>query len=111
MDKIHQTPEERRAYINQVRASFQTSGSQAAIHNSNGFPAAVDGSGMKHNEEYPSSTLGIRTLIAILVFAAFVYCDQEKITYHDYGTREVFSQIEWNPLPIEEIMESAEKPH
>lgn len=109
MDKMHQTPEERRAYINQVRASFQASGSQAALHNASGFPVAMDSSGEETEGDALTSTLGIRTIIAILIFAAFVYCDQEKITYRDYTTQEVFSQIEWNPLPVEEMLEKAEK--
>lgn len=50
------------------------------------------------------STLGIRTIIAILFFAAFVYCDREEITFHNFSTKEIFSQIEWNPLPIDDIL-------
>lgn len=109
MDNIHQTVEERRAYVNQVRASFQASGSQAALHNTNGFHTVTDSSGEEAQGEFPPSTLGIRTIIAILIFAAFVYCDQEKITYQNYTTKEVFSQIEWNPLPIDEMLEKVEK--
>lgn len=98
MDKsIHQTAEERRAYINQVRSSFQTQNSAPPMHSAYENMA-------ESTEEVPmSSTLGIRTVIAILIFAAFIYCDKEKITYHDFSVEEVFQQIEWNPLPMDDI--------
>lgn len=56
----------------------------------------------------PASTLGIRTVIAILIFAAFVCCDRENLTFHNVSTKEVFSQIEWNPLPIDEFLNAKE---
>lgn len=102
---LQQTVEERRAYVNQVRSSFQTDNSQTPGHYS------LYGTAGEWEEAEPmASTLGIRTVIAILIFAAFVYCDKEKITYHDYSTEEVFSQIEWNPLPMEEIEEYVQSP-
>lgn len=96
---LQQTVEERRAYVNQIRSSFQTDNSVTGH-------SAFYGT-MREQEEntIAASTLGIRTVIAILIFAAFVYCDKENITYHNYSTKEVFSQIEWNPLPMEEIEE------
>lgn len=97
---LQQSVEERRAYINQIRSSFQTDNSTATGHYS------LYGTMEEREEQTPAtSTLGIRTIIAILIFAAFVYCDKEKITYRDYSTKEVFSQIEWNPLPLEEFEE------
>ncbi len=100
---LQQTVEERRAYVDQIRSSFKTENSTPVSHYSS------YGTMPEQTEEEPaSSTIGIRTIIAVLIFAAFVYCDKEKITYQDYSTQEVFSQIEWNPLPIDEIMKTAE---
>ncbi|MEG0962553.1 MAG: hypothetical protein RSD28_04105 [Lachnospiraceae bacterium] len=85
MDKsIQQTVDQRREQVKQIKSSFQNQ-----IGESNAA----------------SSTFGIRTIFAILIFTAFVYCDQEQITYEKYSTKEVFSQIEWNPLPINKIVE------
>lgn len=96
---LQQTVEERRAYVNQIRSSFQTDNPAA------GHYSFYDTMGEQEENTQSASTLGIRTVIAILIFAAFVYCDKENITYHNYSTKEVFSQIEWNPLPMEEIEE------
>ena len=42
-------------------------------------------------------------MIAVLLFAAFIYCDQEKITFQGFGTQDLIKQIKWNPLPTEEL--------
>lgn len=104
MDKsIYQTAEERRAYINSIRSTFKD--------NSPPIERNYRYTKEETPEEEPApNTLGIRTVIAILIFAAFIYCDKEKITYQDYSTKEVFSQIEWNPLPLEEIEEYVQSP-
>ena len=101
---LQQTVEERRAYVNQIRSSFQTDNPTAGHYSLYGTM------GEREETEPMASTLGIRTVIAILIFAAFVYCDKEKITYHNYSTKDVFSQIEWNPLPLEEIEEYVQSP-
>ncbi len=101
---LQQTVEERRAYVNQIRSSFQTS------NGTDGYSSLYSTTGEQEENTPMASTFGIRTIIAILIFAAFVYCDKEKITYHDYSTKEVFSQIEWNPLPMEEIEEYVQSP-
>lgn len=96
MDKsLEQTVEERRAYVNQIRSSFQT--------DQNPTPAQYSLYGTMAEQERNlnvTSTLGLRTIIAILIFAAFIYCDKEHLTYQDYSTKDVYSQIKWNPLPI-----------
>lgn len=99
---LQQTVEERRAYVNSVRASFDTQENSSVSY---GHYSKYDIPKEDRNTESMPNTLGIRTIIAILIFAAFVYCDKEKITYHDYSTQEVFSQIEWNPLPMDKIEE------
>lgn len=99
---LEQTVEERRAYVNQVRSSFETGTSTPASHYSSYYATTE-----QTEEEVIPSTFGIRTIIAILIFAAFVYCDKEKITYQNYSTKEVISQIEWNPLPIDEMLKEA----
>lgn len=90
---IDQTVEERRAYVKKIRASFQNHEQR-----SNTYTHQEEDS--KEAAEYSHSTLGIRTIVALLLFAAFVYCDQEKLSFQQYQTTDVFSQIEWNPLPI-----------
>lgn len=99
---LQQTVEERRAYVNSVRASFDTQENSSVSY---GHSSKYDIPKEDRNTESMPNTLGIRTIIAILIFVAFVYCDKEKITYHDYSTKEIFSQIEWNPLPMDKIEE------
>lgn len=98
MDKsMYQTVEERRAYINQVRASFQTPNTAAAPGYYGEFePEQITAAPT-------ASTLGFRTIIAILVFAAFVYCDKENITYRNFSAEEVFAQIESNWISLDKI--------
>lgn len=100
---LQQTVEERRAYINSIRSSFNTQ--EVNSSSSAGLYSRFDTMAEDTNAEPMPNTLGIRTIIAILIFAVFVYCDKEKITFQDYSIEEVFSQIEWNPLPTEEIEE------
>ena len=107
MTKMEETVAERRAYVDQIRASFypEESGSaqtgKSAFWKNSSFSENQEGEG-----EAKYSTLGIRTLIACLIFAAFVYCDQKEITFHQYKTKDVWKQIEWNPLPFEELQET-----
>ncbi len=96
---FEQTAQERRAYIQQIRSSFETNDS-VSLNRSRSYDTFEESS---EEREVPS-TFGIRTVIAILVFAAFIYCDKEEITYHNFSTKEVFSQIEWNPLPLDNII-------
>ena len=64
---VEESARERRSYIEQARASFQTPGREyEAKQEDEIIPAG-------------NSTLGIRFVIAILLFACFVYCDQEKV--------------------------------
>lgn len=97
MDKsMEQTVEERRAYVNQIRSSFQTD------QNPNHAQYSLYGTMAEEQESNlnVTSTLGLRTIIAILVFVAFIYCDKEHLTYQNYSTKNIYSQIKWNPLPI-----------
>ena len=95
---FEETARERRAYIQQIRSSFEPNGSVSA-----NYGPVYRTQTESVEEKNVSSTFGIRVIIAILIFAAFVYCDKENITYHNISTKEVFSQIEWNPLPLDEI--------
>ncbi len=88
---LEETAAERRSYIEQARASFSNP-QQAHIRENN-----------MHETTAGFSTLGIRIVIAILLFAVFIYCDQEKITFQGYTTQDVIRQIQWNPLPTEEL--------
>lgn len=88
---LEETVAERRNYVEQARASFQSAAMEQPQTNS------LEDSDLKF------STLGIRIVIALLLFAAFVYCDQEKITFQGYGVQDVIQQLEWNPLPTETL--------
>ena len=88
---LEESAAERRSYIEQARAAFQN---------------PVQGRDQEYQKEEPVvsySTFGIRIVIAVLLFAAFIYCDQEKITFQCFGTKDLIKQIEWNPLPTEEL--------
>lgn len=88
---LEESAAERRSYIEQARAAFQN---------------PVQGRNQEYQKEEPIvsySTFGIRIVIAVLLFAAFIYCDQEKITFQGFGTKDLIKQIEWNPLPTEEL--------
>lgn len=88
---LEESAAERRSYIEQARAAFQN-------------PVQERNRGYQREEAVVSySTLGIRIVIAILLFAAFIYCDQEKITFQGFGTQDLIKQIEWNPLPTKEL--------
>ncbi len=88
---IEESARERRNYVEQARAAFGT--------HEQGYgsePARQEASA-------GTSTFGIRLVIAILLFAGFVYCDQEKITYQGINAQDVIEQVKWNPLPTEEL--------
>lgn len=95
---------ERRDYVNQIRASFYPPET-----NKTKYASSYSQQGRTLSErateegEIKFSSLGLRTMIAILIFAAFVYCDKEQITFHQYKTQDILKQIEWNPLPTDEI--------
>ena len=87
---MEEAASKRRAYVDQMRASFYSQ-----------EPGKAGSQGQE--EEYTYSSLGIRTAIAVLIFAAFVYCDQKQVTFHQYKAEDVWKQIAWNPLPLEEL--------
>ncbi|NBH12827.1 hypothetical protein D3Z36_01150 [Lachnospiraceae bacterium] len=90
---IEESARERRCYIEQARASFQAPGQEYVTE--------------QEEETVPAgnATLGIRLVIAILLFACFVYCDQEKVTFQGIGAQEVVKQIQWKPFPTEKVEE------
>lgn len=87
---VEEAATERKAYVDRMRASFYSQ-----------EPDRGREQGQEGEPNY--SSLGIRTAIAVLIFAAFVYCDQKQITFHQYKTEDVWKQIAWNPLPLEEL--------
>ncbi|MCI9446234.1 MAG: hypothetical protein HFH36_02345 [Lachnospiraceae bacterium] len=89
---VEESARERRNYVEQARAAFR---SQQPGNIEEPAPAEEAGT--------PASTFGIRLVIALLLFAGFVYCDQEKITFQGIGSKQVVEQIEWNPLPVERL--------
>lgn len=90
---LEESARERRNYVEQARAAFHSQGQEQMAE-----PAQEEMIG-------GSSTLGIRFVIAILLFACFVYFDQEKIMFHGIGAKEVIQQIEWKPFPTEKLEE------
>ncbi len=103
--QIEETVAQRRAYVDQIRATFYPEGPEGAkagkepFQRSRAVPQGQEG-------EPKYSSLGIRTLVACFIFAAFVYCDKKQITFHEYQAADVWKQIEWNPLPLEELEET-----
>lgn len=90
---LEESARERRSYVEQARAAFHNSGQEQV---------------MEENGDVPfkgTSTLGIRFVIAVLLFACFVYCDQEKIVFHGIGTKEVVQQISWKPFATQKLEE------
>lgn len=93
---------ERRDYVDQVRASFYEPSAERSWSSSSSYRY---GAGQETALQAGASGFGIRLVIAILLFAGFVYCDQKNITFHSYGAADVVKQMEWNPLPVEQFVE------
>lgn len=105
--QIEETVAQRRAYVDQIRAAFypeepsrRNAGKEPFQRNS-GYSKEQ---GQEGEAKY--SSLGIRTLVACLIFAAFVYCDKKQVTFLQYDTKDVWKQMEWNPLPLKELEET-----
>lgn len=96
---LEETAAGRRDYVDQVRASFY------------GPDAERGGLSCQYGERQETGALagrggfGFRLAAAVLLFAAFVYCDQKGVTFQAYGTADVVKQMEWNPLPVDKIVE------
>ncbi len=93
---------ERRDYVEQVRASFYEPSAGRSMGGAYRYGAGQE-------SEFPPLAFGFgaRLVVAILLFAAFVYCDQNSITFQTYGTADIVQQIEWDPLPVGQFMEMA----
>lgn len=89
---LEESARKRRAYVEQARAAFGTQTQQPVLENT-----------QPESDEGNVSTLGIRCMIALLLFVCFVYFDQEKITFQGISAKEVVHQVEWNPLPTEQL--------
>lgn len=98
---FEEAAEERKSYVEQVRASFYGN----AMEGGKAIGARQYGEQQEDVLEGKNSSFGIRLLLAILLFAGFVYCDQENITFQGYGAKDIVQQIEWNPLPIDDVVE------
>lgn len=90
---FEESARERRNYIAQARAAFGNQ-EQSPVPETTSAESAES-----------TSTLGIRLVIALLLFICFVYCDQEHITFQGIGAQEVVKQVTWNPLPTEKLEE------
>ncbi len=104
--QMEETAAERRAYVDQIRASFYPEEADRGKTGRTAFRKGLASVDNSQEGEAGYSSLGIRTIIACLIFAVFVYCDQKQISFHQYKAKDVWKQIEWNPLPLEELQET-----
>lgn len=91
--------EERRRYINQIKASFQDPAKSKQYQ---------DVSGMGTETEVTLTATGFfkfRLLIAAAIFAVFVYCDQNQVKIHTYTTQEVCHWIQ-ESVSTERVVET-----
>ncbi|MCI8484056.1 MAG: hypothetical protein HFH41_06920 [Lachnospiraceae bacterium] len=103
---LEETVAERRDYVNRIRESFYPREERELKYGDRRSKSSFE---EEREGELKYSSLGIRTLIAILLFAAFVYCDKEQIRVAHYQTKDLYKQIEWNPLPLEKWKQLLEK--
>ncbi|MCI8280463.1 MAG: hypothetical protein HFI76_01905 [Lachnospiraceae bacterium] len=93
------TLEERKRYINQIKASFQEPGK------SNQYQDVAPGG------EETAPAMGyfkLRLLIAAVLFAAFVYCDKNHVNIYTYTTDQMCEYIQAD-MDTEQIMEAMKK--
>ena len=95
------TVEERKRNIDKIKASF----SQDNPAKSDRFRDFSSDGGAKVQEG--RSFFKLKLLIAIAIFAAFVFVDQNQLKIGEYSTREVFSVIR-DSVSVEKIMENVE---
>lgn len=105
---LEETVAERRDYVNRIRESFYPR-EEREVRYGDRKRNSYSGAEEEREGEFKYSSLGIRTLIAVLLFAAFVYCDKEQISVAHYQTKDLYQQMEWNPLPLNEWMEMLEQ--
>lgn len=91
------TLEERRRYINEIKASFQDPSKSQQYQDISGGDGA--------NDVSTAGFLRLRLLIAVALFAAFVYCDQNKVKIHTYTTDKVYEYIQMT-VPMDQIIET-----
>ncbi len=88
---LEESAEERRNYVKQARAAFHNQGQEQSSEP------------VQEEAAVGNSTLGMRFVIAVLLFVCFVYCDQENVMFQGIGAKEVVQQIEWKPFPTEKL--------
>lgn len=89
---FEESARKRRSYVAQARAAFEKQTQPYTREND-----------QTEQDQRTSSTLGIRIIIALFLFACFVYFDQEKMSFQGIDAGRVVRQIEWNPLPTEKL--------
>ena len=100
--QMEETVAQRRAYVDQIRSSFYPEAQEKQGREPYWRISSSPGEQGREGE-LKYSSLGLRTVIALLFFAAFVYCDQKQIAFYQYKAQDLIQQIEWNPLPTEEL--------
>lgn len=92
------TIEERKRYINEIKASFHDPG-QSGRYGDISTGAAT--------AETVGSFWKVQLLTAVLIFATFVYCDQNQIKIGGYTTRDAYERIE-ETISIEKVLQTME---
>lgn len=90
------TPNDRKMKINEIKESFQNPA----------FPSGkteVSNAAEEQHDFFRFTRL--RLLAAILIFAAFVYCDQNKVKIHEYSAKELYERIE-ETISTEKIIQT-----
>ena len=90
--------EERKRNVKEIKASFPESSVSAKFGALN--PPVTEEVNLFRFSK-------IRILISVLIFAAFIYCDQTQVKINGYTTKDIYKQIE-KTFSVEKIMQSVE---
>ena len=90
--------EERKRNISEIKASFPNPAVSGKYRDLGENTTKTEADTVIH---FPK----IRIFIAVLIFAAFVYCDQTQGKISGYTTKEIIEQIE-KTIPLEKMLES-----
>ncbi len=92
------TLEERKRYINEIKASFQNPHQSVRYSDVTDSPP-IEGSFI--------NAWKVRALLAILLFGLFVYCDQNQTKIQGYTTKDIYKFVE-ESISIEKVLQTLE---
>lgn len=91
--------EERKRYINQIKASFHDPGKSSRYRDL----------GMEEAPARPEfGMFKVKALLAVVIFGAFVYCDRNEVTFYKQNTDTVYERIA-ETFSVEKAVQSLEK--